>query len=308
VPSRSNNDFLFCINCAGNPNQAFVLNLTGTHNNEATVNDKTLGPVFGGRDLSIGDVPGESAASSSALGYSYRCPLGDYKLEACQKFLAGSRQFKVQDYETFTLRIPSLLSLQHQTLVSTWVASAEVEDAAGTEGYRTGTLATRCYSFVESGTGQGGTFEQACRQDKTIVVALTDDGFLFGGYAGVRPSATGVASKKGFLFCLNCAGKPGEARQLKHIGGAAGSAQEPGVAVRAPNSAPGFGLVPVQASVPLDLELHISAKGNLAQGKSNLGEAFACPASSAAGCLTYLAGEQYFDVVEYQAFEVRKEG
>ena len=161
--SQSNQEFLFCLNCAGDPNKVFQLNLTGAHDQEATINDGARGPVFGGRpDLSIATDPSSSDASSSALGYSYRCPVGDYKLETCHTFLAGSRQFTVRDYETFTLRIPTLLSVPHQSLISTWIARAEVKDAAGTEGFVTGTVATRCFSFAESAVGTSNGFAEAC--------------------------------------------------------------------------------------------------------------------------------------------------
>ena len=305
-PSQANQEFLVCINCAGNPNKVFPLNLTGTNNEEATIVDHMRGPVFGGRDLSIANQPSEDdATSSSALGHSYTCPVGSYRLEACQNFLAGSVKFRVQNYETFSLHVPSLLSEQHRAIVGAWIAIAEKKEAGSVV---TGTLATRCFSFAEAEAIAGmKTFSSACSQEtKTVVVVLTDKGFLFGGYSGVAWTSQdgGRASPTAFLFCLNCAGKPGDTRELKHMGGVA--EQEPGVVVRAPNSAPGFGLVPSQPDKPLDLDVHIAVKDNLAQGKSNLGEAFSCPASTEAGCPMYLAGEQYFNVVDYQAFKVEQ--
>lgn len=191
---------------------------------------------------------------------------------------------------------------QHRSTIGKWIADAE---GFKTQVAVTGTLAASCYSFAEAtAIPELGDFATACgKEPRTVVVVRTDKGYIFGGYSGVQfKGSSGQPSATAFLFCLNCAGNPGNVKQLKHMGGFTG--QQPGVMVRAPNSAPGFGLVPSRADQPLDLDLHISTKGRVAQGKSNLGEAFSCPASSEAGCLTYLAGSQYFDIVEYQAYKV----
>lgn len=72
----------------------------------------------------------------------------------------------------------------------------------------------------------------------------------------------------------------------------------------------GFGHVPVHSGdwskARLDLELDTSDRVSLAKGRSNLGEAFTCPASSSDGCPAYLAGSERFNIVEYQVFAVVK--
>ena len=59
----------------------------------------------GGADLDIEDKAGSRAASSSALGMTYKCPSGE---NDCDDYMAPVK-FKVADYEVYTFSLESSL-------------------------------------------------------------------------------------------------------------------------------------------------------------------------------------------------------
>ena len=101
---------------------------------------------------------------------------------------------------------------------------------------------------------------------------------------------------------------PGRRAKTRVCGGC------PHAATNIPWTPFGFGHVPVHfggwSKARLDLELDTETKTDdrvsLAKGRSNLGEAFTCPASSSHGCPAYMAGSERFNIVEYQVFAVVK--
>ena len=103
----SDSAFLFCLNCAGAAMGAAPSQIkqTGMTNYQGTlVHHKSLGPIFGQAPGLRIDTGGASAESSQGkLGYSYSCPAGKYKSEACNNYLAGSGTFVVDDYEVFVV-------------------------------------------------------------------------------------------------------------------------------------------------------------------------------------------------------------
>lgn len=99
--------FLFCVDCAGTEKGAapsqIKLKLKPTGNGgsqKALVHFCSYGPFFG-NDLTI-----DGPRSSAHLGNSYACPVESDQIgsTACKRYLAGSEQFTVVDYEVFTIQ------------------------------------------------------------------------------------------------------------------------------------------------------------------------------------------------------------
>ena len=74
----------------------------GKHSDYALQHDSRFGPMFGlGEDLQIKPA---NQASYSNLGFSYKCPVGQFKSPACYNYLAGNDRFNLADYEVFVIK------------------------------------------------------------------------------------------------------------------------------------------------------------------------------------------------------------
>ena len=104
--ARSNEAFLFCLDCAGEPNTPRQFAIL-PEQPEALLHHSEKGPTFGnGYDLSIASSPDTSTDSYANLGL-YACPshIGTSGSIACREYFAGSLGFKVADYSVYVIKI-----------------------------------------------------------------------------------------------------------------------------------------------------------------------------------------------------------
>ena len=96
---QSNNTFLFSLK--NSDNQHYKMNVTIP--DYATYCYPSYGPTFGGGfDLLIYDNCHMNTNSYSNLGYTYKLPTGYvYNTDQAKRLLAGTRNFKVDEYEVF---------------------------------------------------------------------------------------------------------------------------------------------------------------------------------------------------------------
>ena len=107
-PPYDGNPFLFCLACGGPkgvgkpPHQLKVAGDKST----ALYYDVRDGPQFGaGHDLAVTTMPKDNLRSYSVLGTTYACPQGtDNTQSACKNHLAGTKHFKVANFETFAIK------------------------------------------------------------------------------------------------------------------------------------------------------------------------------------------------------------
>ena len=91
---QSSVGFLFCLSCAGAPDRAQQFGITSQQ--YAVYQNPSYGPSFGGgHDLHISNTPGASGSYTTA-GHSYAS-------RGSETYMAGTRVFRVIDYEVFII-------------------------------------------------------------------------------------------------------------------------------------------------------------------------------------------------------------